>query len=168
MHAEEFIAHINSEGNVQSIEEHLKGTAERSGQYAQEFGCGEAGYLCGAFHDLGKYSAEFQRRIRNPEHTARTDHSTAGAKVLVERSRNYIPIAMAVAGHHSGLLDGGSPRVAAGGSFYGRLKTEIPDYSEWKKNEALYRQWNSLDASGGACFPKFCAESKFSMAFLFA
>lgn len=166
MHAEEFIAHINSEGNVQSIEEHLKGTAERTGQYAQEFGCGEAGYLCGAFHDLGKYSAEFQRRIRNPKHTVRVDHSTAGARVLVERSENYILIAMAVAGHHSGLPDGGSRRTAASGdgSFYGRLKTEIPDYSEWKKNEVLYCLWDSLDASG-ACFPKFCKESKFSMAF---
>lgn len=164
---DDFIAHTNSEEDGQSIEEHLRGTAERARRYAEEFGCGEAGYLCGAFHDLGKYSAEFQRRIRDPEHTARVDHSTAGAKVLFDRSKCYTPVAMAVAGHHSGLLDGGSRRTAApgDGSFYGRLKTGIPDYSEWKKNEELYNLLNSLDVHGGAYFPRFCAESGFSMAF---
>lgn len=164
---DEFLAHINSNGDTQSIPEHLNGTAERAEQFADEFGCGKAGRLCGAFHDLGKYSAEFQKRIRNPEHSARVDHSSAGARELVGRSKAYTPVAMAIAGHHSGLMDGGNEKTspAGNGTFYGRMKTDIPGYREWENNQELYHLLNSLDASGKPYFPSFCCESKFSMAF---
>ena len=103
-------AHINDLGEKQSVKEHLSGTAERAEQFAESFGCGGAGYLCGLMHDIGKYSGDFQRRIQDPEHVKKVDHSTAGAKELYNRSKEYIPLAMAVAGHHSGLMDGGNGR----------------------------------------------------------
>lgn len=167
MHSrDEFLAHTNSNGDTQSVSEHLSGTAEKAEQFADEFGCGKTGRLCGAFHDLGKYSVEFQKRIRNPEHSARVDHSSAGARELVGRSKAYTPVAMAIAGHHSGLMDGGQNTSPAGnGTFYGRMKTDIPGYGEWEKNQELYHLLNSLDASGKSYFPSFCCESKFSMAF---
>lgn len=37
------------------LEEHLKGTAELAAKFADEFGCGEWGYLAGLWHDMGKY-----------------------------------------------------------------------------------------------------------------
>lgn len=162
-----FLAHTNSDGDIQSISEHLEGTAKRAEKFADEFGCGKVGYLCGAFHDLGKYSAEFQERIRNPKHSARIDHSTAGAKEIIGRSAAYTPAAMAIAGHHSGLLDSGSQRTATagGGTFYGRMKTEIPAYGDWEENQNLYQLLNGLESSGKSYFPAFCCESKFSMAF---
>ncbi len=42
------------------LEEHLKGTAELAALFAAEFGCGEWGYLAGVWHDIGKYSKDFQ------------------------------------------------------------------------------------------------------------
>ena len=49
-------AHINDLGEKQSIKEHLFETAIKAEQFAEVFGCGEAGYLCGLMHDIGKYS----------------------------------------------------------------------------------------------------------------
>lgn len=128
-------AHINELGEKQSIKEHLYGTAKRAEQFADVFGCGEAGRLCGLLHDIGKYSGDFQRRIHDPEHVKKVDHSTAGAKVLYNRSKEYISLAMAVAGHHSGLMDGGNMKTAEAedGTFFGRLKKEIPPCGEWEK-----------------------------------
>jgi CRISPR-associated endonuclease/helicase Cas3 len=41
-------------------EEHLRGTAELAASFAAEFGCWEWGRLAGLWHDLGKYSKDFQ------------------------------------------------------------------------------------------------------------
>lgn len=129
------IAHINTFGDEQSIQEHLNGTAERAGAFAEEFGCGEIGKFCGMLHDIGKYSEQFQERIRDPEHVKKVDHSTAGAVEAMEMSNANIPMAMAMAGHHSGLLDGGSLKLSRekDGTFFGRLKGKIPDYGKWKE-----------------------------------
>lgn len=129
------IAHINRLGEKQSIKEHLCGTAKWAEQFADEFGCGRIGYLCGLMHDIGKYSEDFQRRICDPEHVKKVDHSTAGAKEMYLRSEDYIPLSMAAAGHHSGLLDGGNRKISDGngGTFFDRLKKEIPPYNEWEK-----------------------------------
>lgn len=45
------------------LEDHLKGTAELAAKFAAEFGCGEPGFLAGLRHDLGKYSANFQKML---------------------------------------------------------------------------------------------------------
>lgn len=158
------IAHINKQGETQSIVEHLLGTAKLSEQFANEFGCGKIGYLCGLMHDIGKYSAAFQKRIRDPEHVKKVDHSTAGAKELIQVSTDYISLAMAVAGHHSGLLDGGNKKIAQAGdgTFFGRLKNEIPSYEEWKDEISLN------EVIQNAVLPGFCIEGKnpvFTMSF---
>lgn len=131
----DWIAHINDGGEEQTIREHLLGTAELASEFADEFGCGGIGYLCGLMHDIGKYSEAFQRRIRDPEHTKKVDHSTAGAKELCNISQEYISLAMVVAGHHSGLLDGGNFKIsgAQDGTFFGRLKKELSSYAGWEK-----------------------------------
>ncbi len=149
---EVYIAHINEAGEIQTVKDHLQGTAERAKQFAAEFGCGEAGYLCGLMHDIGKYSVEFQKRIRDPEHTRKVDHATAGARELRSMSFEYTPMAMAVAGHHSGLMDGGLVRTsqAQDGTFFGRLKNDLPEYGVWKREVV----------PPGAAVPDFCKSGK--------
>lgn len=129
------VAHINKLGEEQSIKEHLLGTAGLAEEFAEEFECGRIGYLCGLMHDIGKYSEQFQERIRNPEYKKKVDHSTAGAKELCSMSKEYVALAMTVAGHHSGLLNGGNGKTAEAedGTFFGRLKKEIPSYKGWEE-----------------------------------
>ena len=160
-HAQErqgLIAHINELGKEQTIKEHLLGTADLARQFAGEFECGEIGYLCGLMHDIGKYSEEFQKRIRDPEHVKKVDHSTAGTKELCSQSGDYLPFAMAVAGHHSGLLNGGNAKIAGEGTFFGRLHKEIPTYEKWKEEIS----------PGRVQLPEFClagANPGFTMSF---
>lgn len=127
------IAHRNEDGELQSLTSHLEGTARYAKEFASEFGCGDAGEFCGLLHDIGKSSENSQKRMYDPEHYPRVDHSTAGAKEAVAISWENLPAAVAIAAHHSGLMNVGSPKVAEEGTFFGRMKSKIPDYSRWKK-----------------------------------
>ena len=75
----EYIGHLEGE-RTQLLIEHLKGTAELCESFAAKFGKEQWGYCCGLLHDIGKYSSEFQKRIRG-ESNAEVDHSTAGAQI---------------------------------------------------------------------------------------
>ena len=95
------IAHINEYGEEQTIKEHLEGTAKRAQTFAQEFGCGDMGKFCGLLHDIGKYSKEFQERIKDPKDTKKVDHSTAGAIEAKNILNGNLLASMIIAGHHS-------------------------------------------------------------------
>ena len=71
-----FYAHIREDGKVQTVEEHLRGTAQRCARFASRFGEAERGYMLGYAHDIGKYSEAFQKRLLGG---AKVDHATAGA-----------------------------------------------------------------------------------------
>ena len=58
----DYIAH-KQETRVQTVKEHLVGTAQLAREFAEKFGKEEWGYCCGLLHDIGKYSDEFQRKI---------------------------------------------------------------------------------------------------------
>ena len=79
-----YIAHIDWE-IIQTIKEHLEGTAKLSGEFAEKFGKQDWGYCCGMLHDIGKYSIDFQKRILG-ENNYRVDHSTAGARVCLKNA----------------------------------------------------------------------------------
>jgi CRISPR-associated endonuclease/helicase Cas3 len=85
---------------------HLREVACLARAHAAKFGAGDWGYIAGLLHDLGKYSAEFQRYLEGGP--GGVDHSTAGARIAVERFGPQIGKLMAfcVAGHHAGLADG--------------------------------------------------------------
>jgi len=101
--------------NWHRLEDHLKAVAELARGFADDFGAGEWAYLAGLWHDLGKYSEEFQNYLRKKNdinahiETApgRVDHSTAGAQhaVSIIGLLGHL-LAYAIAGHHSGLLNG--------------------------------------------------------------
>ena len=124
----EYIAHKNGE-RVQTVKEHLYGTAELAGSFAEKFGKKEWGYCCGILHDLGKYSKEFQRKIQN-DTSERVDHSTAGAKVCNEKGGYYSILSYCIAGHHAGLPDYGN--TAIGNSLCGRCNKKICDFENYK------------------------------------
>jgi CRISPR-associated endonuclease/helicase Cas3 len=99
----------------QPLEEHLKNVAELARKFADSFGAGDWGYLAGLWHDLGKYSLAFQDYLKEKNDIdacvettpGRVDHSSAGAHY----SPQMLPLlghllAYAIAGHHSGLLNG--------------------------------------------------------------
>lgn len=102
----------------QRLEDHLLNVANLARSFAEEFGAGEWAYLAGLWHDLGKYSDDFQKMLltRNGEDAhienspGRVDHSTAGAILADEIYRlQFHPLervlAYVIAGHHAGLAD---------------------------------------------------------------
>lgn len=123
-----YIAHKDEE-REQSIKEHLEGTAERAGEFAEKFGKREWGYCCGMLHDIGKYSEEFQRKIQEDTND-RVDHATAGAQVCKERGGYYSILSYCIAGHHAGLPDYGNTAMSS--SLCGRWKKRICDYHAYK------------------------------------
>lgn len=124
---EEYYARTSNHG-YETCVEHLSMAAAFSGGFSGAFGQLEEGMLAGLFHDAGKYSEAFQKRIRDPEHVMKVDHSTAGAAKTGEQGHLYA--AMAIAGHHAGLPSfGATVDTSQDSSFQGRIKRarEHPD-----------------------------------------
>ena len=48
----------------QPLDEHLKNVAELARAFANDFDSGDWAYLAGLWHDLGKYSEEFQDHLK--------------------------------------------------------------------------------------------------------
>ncbi len=154
-----YYAHIKKDEELiskQILEEHLKNVAEIAAQNAGKFGMKEWGYVTGLWHDLGKYSAKFQekmRRIENGEKDIKVDHSTYGAKLIFEKEKNLGKIiAYCIAGHHAGLPNAnGNPsslnerlrkemtpleldKISKEILFYPTLK--VDNLREWFKNSS--------------------------------
>lgn len=161
-----YIAHKREDGKEQPLIDHLLGTAEAARDNAMSFDKDTMAYLCGMLHDLGKYSDDFQNRIKNDG--KRCDHSTAGARVALQKNPVLGKlIAYCIAGHHSGLQNCGSKSDVGGeGTLYGRLSNSyhIPDYSAYGTEveddfQALFNERLDLNILGQE-------EMGFSIAFL--
>jgi len=121
----------------QPLVEHLTRVAEYAAGFGSDAGVTELSRIAGMFHDLGKYSKEFQSRLRGAK--VKVDHATAGAKELLQvfKGTPQEPLATllayCVSGHHTGLLDYGNPSDLPGDStLMARLKTNVCDYSAYK------------------------------------
>lgn len=124
------------------LEDHLRLVAGGNDQFpgaagfAAEFGAADWGRLMGLWHDLGKYSAEFQAYLRMAgdadvdSRRGSVDHSTAGAQHAAMRFRSLTGklLAYCVAGHHGGLPDNIDARGGESG-LANRLTKSICDYS---------------------------------------
>jgi len=129
-----YITHKRSDGEYQLLSAHLTGVSTMSAQFASDFDAMEHAARTGLLHDIGKYSPAAQRRQRDPEHTAKVDHSTAGAKVAFQM-RDPVA-AFAVAGHHGGLPDPGSKSSPDGSMLIPRLQKVLAgdmDASAWQQ-----------------------------------
>jgi CRISPR-associated endonuclease/helicase Cas3 len=111
-----------------TLRDHLLSVGEQAAQAAGKFGAAEMGQAAGLLHDLGKYSRAFQERLQG--RSGRVDHSTAGAKIALER---FGPlgrlIACAIAGHHAGLANGtgGGERTALEDRLTLRFGSDVPN-----------------------------------------
>ena len=121
---------------AQGLKEHLEHVAGLAARFAAVFGAEELGALAGRYHDIGKYSAQFQAYLRG-ERSSGGDHSTGGAQVLFHRKSPLLRLAAwAIAGHHGGLPDFGVDFDDAGGAtFCSRMRKELPDFSAWRAEE---------------------------------
>ena len=127
-----YIAHLRkSDGQIQSVQAHLKETAALAKVFAQKLNLESAGELLGLMHDFGKYSHKFQKYIHdetglfNPDlddeestpNGSKVDHSTAGAQWVYRELRKFGAaqgigelfgqmLGLCIASHHGeGLID---------------------------------------------------------------
>lgn len=137
-----YIAHKReADGVEQSLLNHLFETAKKAGGFAEAFNNKEYAVTIGMLHDIGKYSKEFQNRIKN--NSKRCDHSTAGARLIMQNKYWGKLAAYCIAGHHSGLKNcGSSTDVGGEGTLYGRIARDyiIPSFDSYKEeiNESQY------------------------------
>lgn len=116
----------------QRLEDHLSAVSERASSFADRFGMKEWGRALGILHDAGKSSEAFQRRLQGS--AQHVDHSTAGAKIALDRYGEYGVgrlLAYAVAAHHGGLMNGITSSQGAGSSLTPleqRLQKEVEPY----------------------------------------
>lgn len=132
----EFYAHSRKDNSDKSawqrLEDHLRQTASLAREFAGAWNAGNWGHLAGLWHDIGKYSREFQQKIRaaggeeaHVEASNRVDHSTAGAQLASRRlSSAGKVLAYVIAGHHGGLPDG----ISTQSCLQSRLEKVVPDY----------------------------------------
>lgn len=132
-----FIAHREDSGREQPLAEHLKSVAATSRAHACDI-AKDMAFFAGLLHDIGKYSAEFQERIRGS--LLQVEHASAGALEVRNDKDNSIPkvasllLQYVIMGHHSGLPDGGSIADNEDRStLYGRIKRKHADYSLFKE-----------------------------------
>lgn len=133
----EYIAHINKANEIQTIKQH----SEKTAKLCRKFAIPELKsfmYNIGLFHDIGKYQDSFQKRINGS--SIKIEHSICGAIELKNRYPLIISKLMqyCIAGHHSGIPDGGFPNDTNDlSTLYGRLKRETEDYSDYEKELIL-------------------------------
>jgi len=136
------------EYEVHSLEAHLTKVAKLAQSFALPSWAWLT-YLAGLWHDIGKYSREFQRYIRTvtgyntDAHietekslaSGKVDHSTAGGQHAVNEMMRVDPemgraygkiLAYVIMGHHTGLPNGDESPPS---SLINRLRKTIPDYS---------------------------------------
>ena len=127
-------AHINEDtGEIQTVQEHSENTARLCQEYAipELKACM---YAIGLLHDIGKFQENFQRRINGEP--VKVEHSVCGALVAKEHYSYPIGLMMeyCIAGHHSGIPDGGYKNDTADMStLHGRMHRTFEDYSVYKK-----------------------------------
>ena len=116
------------DGEIQDLWEHLKGTSTLAGQFTSKIDLQVYVQLIGLLHDLGKASMEFDQYIRSatglidPDEDdyvdvkgkkGKIDHSSSGAQIIhryffdkgVESLLVSQILSLAIASHHSGLID---------------------------------------------------------------
>jgi len=121
------------EADWEPLAHHLAAVGVRAAGFAEAFGAGTIAMAIGLLHDIGKMSRAYQAYIRRPREAGGgkgPDHSTAGAKEAV---RLYGPLgrfmAFALAGHHTGLMDGAGHE---GGALPARLAKAVEAYDSWE------------------------------------
>ena len=141
-----------------ALSDHLEGTGARAAKFLESAGCSDFGRAAGLLHDLGKYTQEFQRRLGGDPRSV--DHSTAGAKIAIQRYGGVAGkmLAFCIAGHHAGLADASGEQAS---SLKQRLGKEIPQLAPVWRDEIILN-----DLSLPEIAPRSRDTAGFSAAFL--
>ncbi|MCD7741298.1 MAG: CRISPR-associated helicase Cas3' [Ruminococcus sp.] len=126
-----YIAHKIDE-KEQTVKDHLEETAELAKNNALE-PFKDLAYECGLLHDIGKYTQSFQCRIRGDN--KKCEHAICGAQWINDNWSDPFNALMeyCIAGHHTGLPDGGKKTDTADSpSLSGRMKRISEDFSEFE------------------------------------
>lgn len=126
-------AHVDeSSGEIQTVKEHSENTANLCKDFSfSEFK--DIMYVMGLLHDIGKYQVLFQERINGKN--IKVEHSGCGAKVARQTYSSIVGDLMAycIAGHHSGIPDGGFKNDTPDKStLSGRMKREFDNYDIYR------------------------------------
>ena len=128
-------AHINEvSGEIQTVKEHSENTANLCKGFSIS-AFQDIMYVMGILHDIGKYQVLFQQRINGQN--IKIEHSGCGAKVARQKYPSIVGDLMAycIAGHHSGIPDGGFENDTPDQStLSGRMNREFEDF-DYYKNE---------------------------------
>lgn len=133
-----YFAHSGNGLPKESLKHHLLSTAELAKIFCEKFGCGDIGYLCGLFHDIGKYQSRFQKKLDGYDLVV--EHSTCGAIEIYKQfwdinSLYSQMMAHIILGHHSGLPDTGTIIDTIDDStLIGRMKRPFEDYTAYKES----------------------------------
>lgn len=118
------------------------------------------GWLAGLWHDLGKFAPEWQEYLRSKvdahavDVSGKVDHSSAGAQHAAKaHSILGQVLAYAIAGHHSGLLDGKSNGACQAARL---LKSDVPDVQAVP---------HGVTSQSIPVFPAFLQRDAFSISF---
>ena len=91
----------NQNGEKEELYIHLRKTAELAESFADRFGEGSAGKLCGLLHDAGKASDMFQKVLNGT--AVGVNHESAGA-VLLWKTYKCPLLSRVTYAHHKGLI----------------------------------------------------------------
>ena len=159
--------HRESDGAIQTLEQHLHGVASMSCLYAKKLNLEDQGELIGLLHDLGKYSQAFQSYIKSAAGLlnqdedeefvdaaglkGKIDHSTAGAQLIWQELSKQGQLgqivgqilSLCIASHHSGLIDClSSDTNSLGEDIFGRRMIKVNDRTHLQ--EALTKADDSI------------------------
>lgn len=107
-----FFAHSSNKSGSpwELLKEHTRCVAKRVGEYAGTFGAKPEAFVAAQWHDLGKYSDLFTKRLNGQ--VSGLDHwSTGAVATLYTFKDKAVGAALAIQGHHIGLQEGSRPRV---------------------------------------------------------
>ncbi|GGY43328.1 CRISPR-associated helicase/endonuclease Cas3 [Bacterioplanes sanyensis] len=123
----------------QPLRSHLENVGRLAADKASHFNGQGLAQIAGLLHDLGKYTPQFQQRLRGSQ--VKVDHSTHGALHVLEIESLH-PfmrwlLAHAIAGHHAGLADrqvlSACQKVSALNTRLGGGKQALPKLSgKWR------------------------------------
>lgn len=185
-----YISRISKDNREQLTANHLKSVSEYASLLASKFRVSGFLLLAALLHDMGKLSLAFLAYVRECAEADRhcsgprrgsVVHSTQGARYIYEASADEDEltrltaaiIAVCVAGHHSGLMDGVSLKGAR--PLYSRLSEDNPRHSFGEVKSAFEAMGilpRGFDEMLGACkqelesFLETCRSERLSCAFM--
>lgn len=129
-----YFAHKTDDNDFQTLKDHLEGTAILASEFSIK-DLNEVVYNIGMLHDIGKYNADFQERLNGKN--IKVEHSICGAiecdNIFSEYKLVVPMLQYIIAGHHSGIPDGGTKADATEkATLCARLKRETSDFSKYK------------------------------------